>query len=63
MSKEPGKTEKKRLFCPYCDHDIAELQYPYCDVCKVEVFSCPKCRKPISRENKTCPECGAAIKG
>jgi predicted amidophosphoribosyltransferase len=63
MTEESGKTEKKHLFCPYCDKDISELQYPYCDVCKIEVFYCPECRQPVPRENRTCPKCGAEIKG
>jgi predicted amidophosphoribosyltransferase len=63
MSKKPDKTEEKHLFCPYCEQEISELQYPYCQACKVEIFYCPQCRKPVSRENETCPECGAKIKG
>lgn len=63
MNNKSDETKKKRLFCPYCDQEIAELQYPYCQVCEVDVFTCPKCHKPVSRENRTCPECGAEIKG
>ena len=49
--------------CPYCDEEIAEASFPYCDACNVTVFSCPNCQKPLSRDNRTCPHCGAEIKG
>lgn len=63
MSEKAGKSEKQRLYCPYCDQDIAELQYPYCQACEIEVFYCPKCHKTVPRENRFCTECGAEIKG
>ncbi len=53
---------KERLFCPYCDEEIAEASFPYCQVCKVTVFYCPECRKPLPRDNKICPHCGVEIK-
>ena len=56
------KAGKERLFCPYCDEEIAEASFPYCQVCKVTVFYCPECLKPLPRENKICPHCGAEIK-
>jgi len=56
------KAGKERLFCPYCDEEIAEASFPYCQVCKVTVFYCPECRKPLPRGNKICPHCGAEIK-
>lgn len=55
--------EKVQLFCPYCDAEIAEASFPYCEACRVTVFYCPKCRTPVSRENRKCPKCGAEIKG
>ena len=57
---EPGK---KPCFCPYCDEEIAEASFPYCGACEVTVFYCPKCRKPVPRDNRVCPHCGAEIKG
>jgi len=63
MNENTEKAEKKRLSCPYCDKEIAELQYPYCQACEVEIFYCPECRKPLPRDKKTCPGCGAEIKG
>ena len=61
MAKE-NKADKAHLRCPCCDEEIAELQYPYCDVCKVEIFKCTNCHKPVPRENKNCPACGAEIR-
>ena len=55
--------EREQRFCPYCDEEIAEAAFPYCDTCKVTVFFCPSCRKPVSRESRVCPDCGAEIKG
>jgi len=57
------KTNKKDLFCPYCDEPSEKAVAPVCGACSVTTFYCPKCRKPVSRENRTCPHCGAEIKG
>lgn len=55
--------DKEARFCPYCDAEIAEVSFPYCQACEVTVFYCPKCRKPVERDKKVCPHCGAKIKG
>ncbi len=60
-TEQEGK--KKHIFCPYCDQEIMEGNFPYCQACHVTIFYCPKCRKPVPRESKTCPHCGAKIKG
>ena len=57
------KPEKERHFCPYCDDEIAEAAFPYCQVCQITLFYCPECREPLPREDKLCPHCGAEIKG
>ncbi len=57
------KEEKKELFCPYCDEEMVVGEFLYCHACQVKVFYCPECRKPLSRENRTCPHCGAIIRG
>lgn len=56
-----NESKKAHLKCPYCDEEVAELQYPYCDVCKVEFSVCPKCGKPVSKGSDNCPACGAEI--
>ena len=57
------KPEKKYHFCPYCDEEIAEVAWPYCGACEVDVFYCPECRDPVPRDNRVCPHCGVEIKG
>ncbi len=58
------REEKKgRCFCPYCDAEIIIANFPYCQVCRITIFYCPKCRKPLPRDNRVCPHCGAEIKG
>ncbi len=57
------KAERERRFCPYCDEEIAEAAFPYCQACEVTVFYCPRCRQVVPRENRVCPHCGAEIKG
>ena len=55
--------KKEPRFCPYCDEEILKVDFPYCQACGVTIFYCPKCRKPLDRDNKVCPHCGAEIKG
>ena len=60
MTEQKAKTE--HLFCPYCDEEIMEADLPYCQACQVTILYCPKCRKPMRRENTVCPHCGADIR-
>jgi predicted amidophosphoribosyltransferase len=56
-------TEKKEhIYCPYCDAEITEVNLPLCQACGVTIFYCPRCRKPLARDNRTCPHCGADIR-
>jgi len=57
------KEEKKHLFCPYCDEERMAADLPYCQACGLTIFYCPQCRKPLPRENRVCPHCGADIRG
>jgi predicted amidophosphoribosyltransferase len=57
------KEEKERCFCPYCDVEIISADFPFCQVCRITIFYCPECRRPLPRENRICPHCGAEIKG
>ena len=56
------KPIKEPRYCPYCDAEIAEASFPYCEVCEVEIFSCPKCQQPVPRDKQECPNCGADIR-
>ena len=60
MTKQ--KEKEKHLFCPYCDEEIAEAAFPYCQVCQITIFYCPKWRTPLPRDNRVCPHSGAEIK-
>jgi len=53
-------SDKKHLRCPFCDEDIAELQYPFCDACKAEIKRCPQCGKALAKDAATCPDCGTS---
>jgi predicted amidophosphoribosyltransferase len=53
---------KEPRYCPYCDVEITEAVFPYCEACQVEIFHCPKCGEAVPRDKKTCPHCGADIK-
>ncbi len=57
------KEKGKHVCCPYCEEEIIVADFPYCQACEVTVFYCPKCQKPLSRDNRVCPHCGAKIKG
>lgn len=54
---------KEHRFCPYCDAEIAEAAFPYCEACQIEILYCPKCREALPRDKQICPHCGADIKG
>ena len=47
MTEQKGK--KRHIFCPYCDQEVMEADFPYCQACQVTIFYCPKCRKPLPR--------------
>ena len=55
--------QKKQLFCPYCDGEIKTSEFSCCQFCGITIFYCPECRKPVARDKRVCPHCGAEIKG
>ena len=57
-----NKTTKEHRFCPYCDEEIAEAAFPYCEACGLQVLRCPKCGISVARDRETCPACGTDIK-
>ncbi len=54
---------KTRQFCPYCDEEMLAPDGAGCQTCGITVFYCPRCRSPVPRDLKKCPDCGAEIKG
>ncbi len=62
MGAEERKVEKEHRTCPFCDEQIAEASFPYCQACEVNITRCPQCQKPVPRNKKVCPSCGAKVK-
>ncbi len=62
MMTEP-KEKKGHFVCPYCEEEVMAVDSPWCQACHVTIFYCPECRKPLPRDNRVCPHCGAEIRG
>ncbi len=58
-----SKPGDQHCYCPYCDEEIMDAAAPYCQACKITLSLCPECDKAVSSDDKTCPNCGADIKG
>ena len=56
------RAKKINLSCPYCDKEIAEASFPYCEPCRKTEFYCPKCHQTVPRGKDVCPKCGTKIK-
>jgi hypothetical protein len=61
-SKKMARVEKSHLSCPYCDKEIAEAAFPYCEACKVTLLRCPKCFTVVERKATKCPQCGTLLR-
>jgi predicted amidophosphoribosyltransferase len=59
---DKNKATDKVHSCPYCDEEIAEAAFPYCEACGLKVLHCPNCETPVRRDTETCPNCGANIR-
>lgn len=44
--------------CPFCEEEIAEAAFPYCEACQVKLLRCPQCQEAIPRNVEKCPYCG-----
>ncbi len=60
MAEKTKKTQEGRC-CPYCDAEIAEAAFPFCNACGVKVLTCPSCHNPVPRDKEACPTCGADL--
>jgi len=47
--------------CPSCNHGGEEEGAPYCKPCQIVLRTCPNCKKIITQDAKTCPDCGAKL--
>jgi hypothetical protein len=59
---EKTEPEKKVRTCPFCDDEIAEAAFPYCEACAKKVLYCPECGLAVPRSREKCPHCGASMK-
>jgi hypothetical protein len=63
MAKTAKQPQKKTTpHCPFCDAELMAANLPVCGACHVVVLYCPECKKPLPKNRKTCPSCGAKIK-
>ncbi len=53
--------EDDTCVCPTCDHEAEEQGAPYCKPCSVVIKNCPKCKRLVTQDDKTCPDCGTAL--
>ena len=54
--------KKQPHSCPFCDEEIAEAAFPYCEACAVNMLHCPSCELSVPRGTEKCPHCGADIR-
>ena len=57
------ETTGQRRTCPFCDAEIAEAAFPYCEACGFRTVPCPGCGLPVASIREDCPHCGAKMKG
>lgn len=53
-----GENNKTICCCSYCDNPVL-MSYPFYQACKIALKVCSQCYKPVAKEDKTCPNCGA----
>jgi RNA polymerase subunit RPABC4/transcription elongation factor Spt4 len=56
------KNVREHRHCPFCDEEISEASYPYCDACGLSVLTCPSCGISVARDSEECPNCHANLK-
>lgn len=54
-------SESGRPKCPFCDEEIAEMAFPYCESCQVMLDSCPHCGGAMRSAATVCPQCGKTV--
>ena len=59
---DKNQVTREKHFCPYCDEEIAEAAFPYCEACGLKVLHCPRCHMAVPRDKEICPHCGADIR-
>ena len=59
---DKSKAGRQVHTCPFCEEEIAEAAFPYCEACSLKVLNCPKCGLAVPRDREKCPHCGADMK-
>jgi len=62
MAKKKEVVRGQRHACPFCDAEIAEAAFPYCEACGFRTVPCPGCGLPVASVREDCPHCGADMK-
>jgi hypothetical protein len=63
MTKTVKQTPNKTTpHCPFCDTELMAANLPVCQACHVTIIYCSECNKPLPKNSKTCPSCGARVK-
>jgi hypothetical protein len=64
MVKQTKKTPTRKAVCkcPYCNAELVAMKLPFCQACRVTIVYCEDCGKPLPKNRKTCPACGAKVK-
>ena len=57
-----SKPIKEPHTCPFCEEEIAEAAFPYCEACALQVIRCPGCGQSVARDSEKCPACGVDIR-
>ena len=56
------KNVREHRHCPFCEEEISEAAFPYCEACGLATLTCPKCGISVARDSETCPNCGVNLR-
>jgi len=54
-------SEKTICSCPNCGDTVEEGAAPYCKPCQITLRTCPGCKKVLTADISTCPDCGTKL--
>jgi hypothetical protein len=56
------KNVREHRHCPFCEEEISEASFPYCEACGLSVLTCPACGISVARDSTECPNCHTNLK-
>lgn len=60
--KKAKKAKEERCLCPYCEVELIEAHFPFCQACGATVRYCVKCHITVlDKEAESCPKCGEPL--